>query len=339
MPLHHYVHVSGGKDSTALLLRALEHREKRGHFSFKAVFADTDHEHPTTYEYVDFLSELSVSRGGPPIRKVKADLTDRFPKHRRWIREQWPKQGVPAEVIERALAVNHPSGNVFVDSCILNAGFPSPRARFCTDQLKIRPTHQQVFEPIWKRGGRIIAWQGIRADESIKRATLSRIQTLRASGPRVSYPRPLKAYRPLLDWTIRDVWLMHRKHGVRPNDLYRQGMKRVGCFPCIMTAKAELRVIAERFPEAIDKLEEWERIVGLATKRAKSIATFFQVRSRISKIKSDEIDPAVHGIRSAAEWSKTTWGGKQYDMLPIAGPKVELVEAVGTACGEWGVCE
>ena len=326
--IHHIVHVSGGKDSTALLLRALEHMETRPHFAFQAVFADTDHEHETTYEYVDFLDRFSRERGGPPIQRVRADLSGRFAKHREYIRTKWPDQGVPADVVERALAINRPSGNIFLDMCILQAGFPSPRVRFCTDTLKIRPTHEQVFGPIWARGGRIIAWRGIRADESVVRRTIPRIQTLQAKGP-------LKGYHPLIDWTVEDVWRMHRRHGVEPNRLYHAGMTRVGCFPCIMSRKSELRVIAERYPEVIDKLEEWERIVGLASKRRLPMATFFQVRSRRSKIKSEEIDASKHGIRDAAEWSKTTWGGQQYDMIPLDDIRVDL----GTSCDAWGACE
>ena len=324
----HFVHVSGGKDSTALLLRALEHMELRPHFRFSAVFADTDHEHQTTYDYVDFLDEYSQERGGPEIQRVKADFTSTFKDHRRTIREKWPNDGVPQDVIDRALEINRPTGNVFLDMCIVHAGFPATRARFCTDKLKIRPTHNQVFRPIWKRGGRIIAWRGIRADESIVRRTIPRIQNLKAPGP-------LKGYHPLIDWTVRDVWLMHQKHGIKPNDLYRQGMTRVGCFPCIMSRKGELRIIAERFPEAIDKLEEWEHIVGLATKRRLSMSTFFQVRSRRRDLAVEDMDSTKHGIRDAVEWSKTTRGGKQYDLIPIDDERVEF----GTSCGEWGMCE
>ena len=46
------VSISGGKDSTALALLAIERETKNLHF----VWADTGHEHPQTYEYVEYLS-------------------------------------------------------------------------------------------------------------------------------------------------------------------------------------------------------------------------------------------------------------------------------------------
>ena len=323
------VHFSGGKDSTAMLLRAIEHRNLRPSFEPMVVFADTQHEAPETYDYVDRISDLWVERTGlDPVIRVKADFTHRFKKHRDHIRTKWPELGISDEVVQRALAVNKPTGNAFLDMCVLKAGFPAPRARFCTNELKIRPTHQQVFEPIWKRGGRIIAWRGLRADESFVRREVPRIQTLRAKGP-------LKGYHPIKEWTVEDVWKMHRRHGVEPNTLYAQGLTRVGCFPCIMSRKSELRTIADRFPEAIDKLEEWERIVGEGSRRVNSIATFFQVKSRVSGIESKDIDARKHGIRDAVKWSRTVYGGKQYDLLPLDDVRADLL----TACDAWGACE
>jgi hypothetical protein len=39
------------------------------------------------------------------------------------------------------------------------------------------------------------------------------------------------------------------------------GFKRVGCFPCIMSAKTELYQITQRFPERIAEIMEYEKEV------------------------------------------------------------------------------
>lgn len=58
------VSVSGGKDSTALYLWAIEQFGKDG---FYPVFADTGHEHPVTLNYLRNLPDWS---GGPAINWV-----------------------------------------------------------------------------------------------------------------------------------------------------------------------------------------------------------------------------------------------------------------------------
>jgi hypothetical protein len=77
---HNVVSVSGGKDSTALLLLAIE----RGAENLQAVFADTGHEHPQTYEYVQYLNDKVF-----PIRTSKAKFTDDLARKARFVAEKW----------------------------------------------------------------------------------------------------------------------------------------------------------------------------------------------------------------------------------------------------------
>ena len=63
---HNIISVSGGKDSTALLLLAIERNTE----NMQAVFADTGNEHQQTYDYVRYLHENVF-----PIRRVVADFS------------------------------------------------------------------------------------------------------------------------------------------------------------------------------------------------------------------------------------------------------------------------
>lgn len=69
--------------------------------------------------------------------------------------------------------------------------------------------------------------------------------------------------------------------GIEPNPLSSQGMSRVGCMPCINCKKDELREIALRFPEVIDRISRWEQIVAQAAKRG--AASFFTVKNMTAK--------------------------------------------------------
>ena len=150
--LSNIINVSGGKDSTATLLLAIE----RG-VEFEAVFADTGNEHQITYDYLEYLEQ----KLGITIRRVKADFTKDFERKRAYILKHWPK-----EAQDRALPHFHQTGNPFLDLCIMKGRFPSTKVRFCTEYLKVLPIQEQVFWPLLRDGHTIHSWQGIRRDES-----------------------------------------------------------------------------------------------------------------------------------------------------------------------------
>jgi 3'-phosphoadenosine 5'-phosphosulfate sulfotransferase (PAPS reductase)/FAD synthetase len=78
------VSISGGKDSTATLLVALE----RGAPNLSLIFADTGHEHAKTYEHIDYLE----ARIGLPIRRVKADFSHRIANKRLVVQDKWRRE-------------------------------------------------------------------------------------------------------------------------------------------------------------------------------------------------------------------------------------------------------
>ena len=292
--MKHIVSISGGKDSTALLLLALERETP----NLEVVFADTGHEHAQTYEYVRYLEDaLSV-----PIRWVRADFRARMAKRREFIVSQWPKDGVPDAFIEQALNIMVPTGNPFLDLCIVSGRFPSTKARFCTTELKHGPITNQVMVPALRESRMVISWQGIRREESLARAKLYDFD-LDADLPGIVN------YRPILRWTVEEVFAFHRRHGIKHNPLYEQGMGRVGCMPCIHARKDELREIAARFPEEIERVAQWERLASMASKRG---LAFMRLDGGFS---NENVSLETHGIWQAVEWAKTSRGGRQYDLI------------------------
>lgn len=316
---HNIISVSGGKDSTALLLLAIE----RGAENMQAVFADTGHEHPQTYDYLRYLEKAT----GVPIRWVRADFTADIARKAEFVATKWREQGVPEAMVQRALAALKPTGNPFLDLCIWKGRFPGTRVRFCSEELKHVPVLEQVQLPLLEAGDDVISWQGVRADESLARRDLPENEAKR------TYPSggTLWNYRPILKWTAQDAFDMHRRHGIKHNPLYEQDMGRVGCMPCIHARKDELLAISKRFPEELARVAEWERIVSDASKRGCS--TFFAADTVAGNSRElEEISQDTHGIWSVVEWSKTGRGGKQMDLLRVD-QNVPLCSSI------YGLCE
>lgn len=314
----HIVNVSGGKDSAACYLLAIE----RGR-PFRAVTADTGHEAPETYEWIRRLAQRT---GGPEVEVVRADFSRQIARKREFVATKWREQGMLEEYVLSALDVLHPTGNPFLDMCIWKGRFPSVRARFCTEELKQNPIADQVYKPAFEVGP-VISWHGERRDESKARAKLPKVTRVFGNAS------PWAIWRPIIDWSAADVFDLHKRHGLKPNPLYLKGMSRVGCFPCIHAQKAELASIAARYPEAFERLRRWEDIVARAAKRNK--ATFFaadKTPEGVRLAQNDSPSTRYPDALDVAKWSQTTRGGKQYDML-------QLMDSSAACSSQYGLCE
>lgn len=316
MAEHNIVSMSGGKDSTATLLVARELEVP----NLSAVFADTGHEHPATYDYVHYLAEAT----GVPIQWVKADFAGQIAGKRKFIETKWREQGVPEAVVVGALEVLHPTGNPFLDMCLWKGRFPSTKARFCTDELKRNPIIEQVFMPLMDGNNMILSWQGVRADESLNRRYLPECDEVGGG---------LFNYRPILKWPVAAVFEAHRAVGIKPNPLYLQGCNRVGCMPCINCSKDELREIAPRWPEEVARVREWERLVSIANKRGSS--TFFTATNDPTVQAGDDITAATHGIDRMIDWANTARGGRQFDMVDL----IARTDSQRSCSSAYGLCE
>lgn len=257
--------ISGGKDSTALLLWAV-HGSGYPKESIRATFADTGNEAPETIAFVEHLS-----------KKVH-----------------------PIETIYPALD--------FYELAIKKHRFPSATVRFCTTELKMKPSRDYVYKLI-EEGYDVLLHTGVRASESLQRSTLEE----RAFDDWYG----LNVYRPLLRWSLDDVWAIHEKYGITPNPLYARGCRRVGCLPCIMSSKEEIKIISEAFPLKIAAIREAEK--GEVSRECN---TFFspdkvplRFRSRTIKARKSGQLIRIAMIDDVVRWSKTGYRGEESGVL------------------------
>lgn len=233
------VQFSGGKDSQACLIYAVE---KYGAKNVTAVFCDTGWEHEITYKHVqDVCKQMNV--GLEILKAIKyKNLVDLAKKKKR---------------------------------------FPSVLNRFCSYELKTVPFIDYILDVIKDS---VVVFQGIRAEESINRAKMEKecgvfkyyLQPLyKDKDGRTKYDnyrtKEVKQYlkhhsadiiRPVFDWTGNQVMEYILSHGQKPNQLYYEGLTRVGCFPCIMARLGELKTFIKAHPELIDRVRDAEHYVG-----------------------------------------------------------------------------
>jgi len=303
--------VSGGKDSTAMILWALEQG-----IDFKPVFADTGNEHDITLDYVRSLPGIT---GCPPIQWVKADFSDDFAGRIKRLPKVWGSRGLSLDAINSIIAHLKPTGIPFVDICQLKGRFPSFGMQFCTEYLKIKPIHEFIILPLLEAGHTTTTYIGVRSEESRARSKLPEFEDL-GDGRFLS--------RPLLSWSVSEVFAIHKRHNVEPNPLYKLGSERVGCMPCFMERKGSLRNLSKRFPEHINKIALWEEKIKKVSKDGDS--TFF-ARDKTPGIHQKDASLPTPTIHKVVDWSNTKLGGVVHD--PCSNE--ELLACVS----RYGLCE
>lgn len=210
-----------------------------------------------------------------------------------------------------------------VSLCEKKKRFPSPLARFCTSELKVKPIAAYLdnldCDPINA--------VGIRADESPGRARMPEWEENH------NYPYDAPIWRPLILQTAKDCFDLCDKYGVRHNPLYLRGANRVGCYPCIFARKSELREIFIQSPETLDKLVKAEAAVSRCSPRGDS--SFFAPR---------KVPPSLHDkVYTDPETgvSTTFASAKAVRLWALDGdqPELDFGDEPPACWSQYGLCE
>lgn len=219
-PLFFVCSLSGGKDSTAMLLRLLE--EKRP--VDMILFCDTGLEFPDMYTHMDKL-EKYIDR---PITRIKAEHSFDY-----YFSEAPIKRGNPEKF--RALFGQDYNGY----------GWMGPKMRWCTNRLKDQPREQ--FLRSLREKYDIRQYVGIAADEQYRLE--------RKNNQRSECIHPLVEW----NMTEADCLQYCKACGFDWNGLYNR-FKRVSCWPCPLQSLSELRKLWAFYPDLWAKLRHYDEI-------------------------------------------------------------------------------
>ncbi|MEQ8852873.1 phosphoadenosine phosphosulfate reductase family protein [Gimesia sp.] len=288
--MKHVVGFSGGVDSQACLWWA---RQRFGDDNVIAMNSDVGgHEHPITTEFIKQFSETVF-----PVVQVTPLVRDLGTRGTR-----------PGKTRDRRQEFNEDDVLSFDRLAYIKQRFPSRKAQFCTEHLKLAPQRRWCDENLRENDIEFERYAGVRCDESNKRADTPDRTWDDYFNCWINYP--------IRCWTKQECFSVLKKAGEEVNPLYRMGFGRVGCAPCVNASKGDVREWSARFPEMIDKVRDWEESVG---------KTFFM--PLVPGMEINWIDDVV-------KWSKTAHGGKQ-PMLPL----IEVEADAGMCSSKYGLCE
>ena len=104
-------------------------------------------------------------------------------------------------------------------------GTPSDKHRWCCSVMKTAPLYRTLKIPGTNRQAKVLAFEGVRAEESAKRSSYERI------GRGVKHSFVINA-RPILTWNTCEIFIYIFSHDLVINQAYRYGKPRVGCILC-----------------------------------------------------------------------------------------------------------
>lgn len=204
------VPVSGGKDSTASLLLAMDEPD----VNILAVFNDTGWDHPVTYEYLDYLE-----------RKLDIKIYRTIGQRR--------KDGTKAETLEELI--------------LAQGRFPFGLGRFCTTHLKQYSLRNYYRDFVYDGEVQWEFWFGMRQQESNQRARkyagityhdLFDMGDLFPSRYSKKLRATIQVRLPVVEWSEKRIFDYIDSKGIDKNPLYNEGTNdRVGCYPCMLAGK------------------------------------------------------------------------------------------------------
>lgn len=201
---------SGGKDSQVVLDLVSRVIPPS---EFSVIYSDTGYEIPPSLEIYEETKEI--------YQKKYPEMNFYLSRNHQDVLFYWDKMGPPSNI-----------------------------HRWCCTVMKTAPLYRLLKLISNKnRQAYILTFDGIRAEESIRRAKYERI------GKSVKHNNVINA-SPILNWNSTEIFLYIFKNQLLLNSAYRNGLTRVGCVLCPFSSNWNDNINAKLYKETIRPFEE-----------------------------------------------------------------------------------
>ena len=148
------------------------------------------------------------------------------------------------------------------------------QGRWCSGNLKaaVQDSVTSNLEQT-KENVKILVVSGERRGESKGRSKYNEIEIHRTNAPAKAH-RIVHQWRPVIDYSERDIWEVLKRHKVNPHPCYRAGWNRCSCAMCIFSTPKLFAGIKEIYPEEFEALKRDEEILGFTLDNKCDLETF-----------------------------------------------------------------
>lgn len=199
---------SGGKDSQVVLDLCTRALPPD---AFQVIYSDTGYELPSSLKLYEEVQEH--------YHKLFPTLQFRTAKNHEEVLNYWDKIGTPSDT-----------------------------HRWCCTVMKTAPLYRMLKVPGTDKQARVLTIDGVRAEESVKRANYERI----GHGKHTNITNA----HPIINWNTVEIFLYLFRYNLPINASYRLGKARVGCIVCPFSTAWDDMIVKQEFPCELKPFEE-----------------------------------------------------------------------------------
>lgn len=146
--------------------------------------------------------------------------------------------------------------------------------RWCSAYLKIMVADTVISNLEKTRNNiKVLIVSGERRGESRGRSRYNEMEIHRTNAEKKAR-RLVHQWRPVIDYSEKDVWEVLKRHKVNPHPCYRAGWNRCSCAMCIFSTPKLFAGIRELYPEEYNLLKQDEKILGFTLDNKCDLDTF-----------------------------------------------------------------
>ena len=151
------------------------------------------------------------------------------------------------------------------------------KTRWCSPYLKIdvAATVLRNLETV-KENSKVLICSGERRGESKGRSKYNEMEIYFRANAEKKLKRTVHQWRPVIDYSEKDVWEVLKRNRVNPHPCYRAGWNRCSCAGCIFSTPELFAGFKELYPAEFEEMKHDEKALGFTLDNKCDLETYIE---------------------------------------------------------------